>query len=272
MLRRSAFIIPIFLLMGCDSDGDGLSNKDEKEIGSDPEIADTDGDGINDGDEVALGTSPIDTDSDGDGYDDNHEVDEGSDPTDADDGIYAGGWPYQPDKDGFDGPDIGDVSFSDVEVGAKFARLQLMDQYGDLVDNYDFAGQGVPVVIDISAVWCGPCNGLADWIAGGDDAYGFGTYWENVQANIEDGKAHWLTVLSEDLYGDLPDSTVLEGWAEDYPDDKVPVMADTDNFDVAETYLQSGWPTAYLLDENMEIIAMPTSANHWEALDAVNEL
>ena len=43
-----------------DSDGDGLSDSREKELGTDPNKADTDGDGINDGDEVKLGSSPLD--------------------------------------------------------------------------------------------------------------------------------------------------------------------------------------------------------------------
>ncbi|MCB1256465.1 MAG: hypothetical protein KDB26_05130 [Microthrixaceae bacterium] len=51
-----------------DSDGDGVSNGEEAELGTDPEVADTDSDGINDGDEakviegfapVALGANPL---------------------------------------------------------------------------------------------------------------------------------------------------------------------------------------------------------------------
>ena len=49
----AASLLPLMLLAGCgDSDGDGLSNSDEKELGTNPDLADTDGDGINDFDEV----------------------------------------------------------------------------------------------------------------------------------------------------------------------------------------------------------------------------
>lgn len=67
-----------------DPDGDNLTNKEEYELGTDPNLADTDGDGFNDGDEVAAGTDPLDpsdpapsngTDSDGDGLDDQWEMD-----------------------------------------------------------------------------------------------------------------------------------------------------------------------------------------------------
>jgi hypothetical protein len=44
---------------GVDSDGDGLSDEREAELGTDPNNPDTDGDGILDGDELLLGTDPL---------------------------------------------------------------------------------------------------------------------------------------------------------------------------------------------------------------------
>jgi outer membrane protein OmpA-like peptidoglycan-associated protein len=58
-----------------DPDGDGLSNKEEKQLGTDPKKADTDGDGLSDGDEVKkYNTNPLKADSDGDGLSDGDEV------------------------------------------------------------------------------------------------------------------------------------------------------------------------------------------------------
>jgi len=51
-----------------DTDGDGLSDKDEiNQYGTDPLLSDTDGDGISDGQEVNLGTDALLADKDGDG-------------------------------------------------------------------------------------------------------------------------------------------------------------------------------------------------------------
>lgn len=62
---------------GMDSDGDGLSDKDELfSFGTDSLNADTDGDGLNDQDEVTLGADPLDSDSDDDGVSDGDEVNE----------------------------------------------------------------------------------------------------------------------------------------------------------------------------------------------------
>ncbi|MFZ5475168.1 MAG: thrombospondin type 3 repeat-containing protein, partial [Myxococcota bacterium] len=64
-----------------DTDGDGLDNDDEMDLGTDPADADTDGDGLGDGEETdTWGTDPADADTDDDGLDDGTEVDGGTDP------------------------------------------------------------------------------------------------------------------------------------------------------------------------------------------------
>ncbi len=95
-----------------DSDLDGLSDNEEKNIGTDPHNSDTDSDGMpdgweyvnnldpldptdatqdNDGDgldnkmEYIYGTDPTDPDTDGDGYSDGYEVSHGTDPLDPND-------------------------------------------------------------------------------------------------------------------------------------------------------------------------------------------
>jgi len=66
-----------------DADGDGLSDAEEAERGTDPLAPDTDGDALPDGDEVHVyGTNPALADTDGDGTDDGTEVANGTDPTD----------------------------------------------------------------------------------------------------------------------------------------------------------------------------------------------
>lgn len=64
-----------------DSDGDGLSDAQEIEIGTDVDVADTDSDGLSDREEALVyDTNPIDPDTDGDGYEDGAEVTNGYNP------------------------------------------------------------------------------------------------------------------------------------------------------------------------------------------------
>ena len=77
-----------------DSDGDGISNMMEIELGTNPLAADTDDDGISDSDEINVyGTNPNLIDTDGDGIEDQHELTLGLDPLKKDsdgDGIEDG--------------------------------------------------------------------------------------------------------------------------------------------------------------------------------------
>ncbi len=58
-----------------DPDMDGLTNREEKELKTNPRVADTDGDGLSDGDEVLkYHTDPLKADTDGDGLSDGDEV------------------------------------------------------------------------------------------------------------------------------------------------------------------------------------------------------
>lgn len=64
-----------------DSDGDGLTDDEEKDLGTSSNKADTDADGLTDRAEIqAYKTDPLNPDTDGDGYPDGEEVINGFDP------------------------------------------------------------------------------------------------------------------------------------------------------------------------------------------------
>ncbi len=58
-----------------DTDGDGITDKDEAKYKTNSSLADTDNDGLNDGEEIfKYHTDPNNPDTDGDGYKDGEEV------------------------------------------------------------------------------------------------------------------------------------------------------------------------------------------------------
>jgi len=64
-----------------DSDGDGLTDREEEAAGTDPGEPDTDKDGLGDREEVQVyGTDPLEADTDGDSYLDGQEVSGGYNP------------------------------------------------------------------------------------------------------------------------------------------------------------------------------------------------
>ena len=101
---------------GLDSDGDGLTDAEEAEIGTDPSLFDTDADGLSDGEEAALGTDPFGNDTDGDGV------------VDIDEGNVYGSDPLLFDTDA-DGLSDG------VEAGTYFTDPTLIDTDGDGIDD-----------------------------------------------------------------------------------------------------------------------------------------
>jgi thiol-disulfide isomerase/thioredoxin len=237
-----------------DVDGDGLTFSEEMEFGTDPNNPDTDGDELSDGLEVKIyGSNPLDIDTDDDTYQDNHEVIEGTDPTARKDRIYIGYWPYNPDKDEMAKPAWNSL----FDVGKKFPRYKATDQYGDKVELYDFAYLDKKIIVDVSAEWCPPCNAMSAWLSGDRD---WGPVYDGefpgVREMIEDEEIFWITILGQNNFGAPADGGTVSAWHDLYPNEFVPILADK-NSKVINHISLAWWPSLFVLDEEMNILATP---------------
>jgi outer membrane protein OmpA-like peptidoglycan-associated protein len=125
-----------------DSDGDGLTNREERELGTDKRNPDTDGDGLKDGAEVRTHrTNPLVADTDGDGLGDGSEVNEyRTDPlkvdTDGDtlgDGDEVRQYKTDPLKADTDGDGLAD----NVELQSAKTNPLVADTDGDGLNDGD---------------------------------------------------------------------------------------------------------------------------------------
>lgn len=235
-----------------DSDGDGINDADEAAAGTDPSLADTDADGLSDSEEAAAGTDPLAMDTDSDGYTDYDEVQTGHDPLNMKDKIYTGGWPYNPDKDSMENPGWG----GSAAVNGMLPHFVSYDQYGDTFDVYDFAGQGSPVIIDVSAGWCYYCQEMSKLVAGQrsffDDYAASYPGIGGIKDAVDSGEVLWIEILDQtDQYATV-DQDFLEAWEATFPNDRVAVVADEDQR-FAKWLPIAGYPTIFAMNADLKI-------------------
>ncbi len=239
------------------SEDDGTADEDDG--------TDSDGDGLTDAQEASLGTDPNAPDTDGDGYSDGAEAEAGSDPTDAESGIYIGGWPYNPDKDALGSPGWDTTA----AVGVQVPRFTAIDQFGQTVDLYDFAGHGKPIVIDTGTIWCVPCKALAAYLATGDMSHlvwdqdeetgedEYYPWWdasyEGLAERVSSGEIYWITVLFSTSESHGPSTQEdCEAWDAEFPNPAIPVLADSDL--LLHDWIPVGsYPLLNLLNDDMTL-------------------
>ena len=117
-------------------------------------------------------------------------------------------------------------------------NFSLMDQHGDMVELYDQHGK--VIVIDLSTIWCGVCNNIAqegdEWL----NDYGADNFI-------------WLTILIDNAVGDPPTLADIQQWATQY-NISVPVLVGSRamvDLNAETGYPCTGWPTLVVIDQDM---------------------
>jgi thiol-disulfide isomerase/thioredoxin len=237
-------LLPLLALsLGCeleddgpaDSDGDGLTDSEEADLGTDPDAEDSDGDGYLDPQEVEDGTNPL--------YEFSHLYPEG--------GYNVGTCPAAPAPTGptgtaeveYQGQTYTWTNYAKGDVADNFT---LMDQYGQEVSLYSFCGQYV--MFSLGASWCPPCQDLAAEIQGIQDTYGEMGF----QA---------IEILYQDKRYNEPDDEDLLDWEELGSMVNIPVLALPEGEWGFDGLLQQydadlGIPSIVHLGPDMEVLSM----------------
>jgi len=195
---------------------------------------------------------------------------------------YSGGWPSNPTKD-----DLGSPAWTPVgAVGDQVPRFIGVDQYGDMVDLYDFAGHGVPIVIDMGTSFCAPCKDLAAYLSDGDMSHLFWDvdeetgedeyypWWkpeyEGLRQMIADGDIYWITVLFNESESGPASQEECEAWHDQFPNPYIPVLADAD-FELKNWLGIESYPTLNLVNSDM-VLQIHSTGGPFEVLRHIGEL
>lgn len=148
-----------------------------------------------------------------------------------------------------------------ASVGLATPHFGGVNQHGDNVSICAY--EGLPIVIDTSAVWCGPCGNQSACLSGDDDAcldFFNSDQIDNLIQPLRDAVADdaiaWVTVLLQNGSGGVPDNNDAVTWASQYPNEKIWVIADELQLYPGHVPLMQ-FPSLWLIDTDMR----------WEQLD-----
>lgn len=136
-----------------------------------------------------------------------------------------------------DGPPAGHVG-TGYGVGDTAPDFLLKDQYGAQVSLWQF--HGCTVALDISTMWCAPCQELA----------------EEAQAIADDYRDEgvvYVTIMPQDLGSDPPDTDELMDWSEGF-DLVEPILSDDVGYSYNVVTGARGFPAVLILDTDGVIV------------------
>lgn len=217
-----------------DTDGDGLYDDEEADLGTDPAMVDTDGDGVNDGQEVDDGTNPT--------YKWSFKYASG--------GYKVGDCPVAPDE-----ANAGPTAIATLDYGGRHYEWDayqngdimkdfiLQDEWGQDVHLYSFCGQ--TVIITVSAEWCGPCQQLASKLS-------------RTQDEFADENFTFVEVLYQNDAGRDVSADTLANWRTDYDLNGIPVVGPITEGQAYVSSLEGdGYiPTSIVIGADMTVLAM----------------
>jgi thiol-disulfide isomerase/thioredoxin len=123
-----------------------------------------------------------------------------------------------------------------------------------------YSHYGEVIVIDVSAMWCGPCQEAA---------------WNSNSIDVSSGGVKWITVLLENLDGEAPSVEDGQMWGDHFgiwyneillgsPDNR-----DPEGFN---GFANTGWPYFLILDKDLMIRVVQQGWNKEEILQHIADL
>lgn len=127
------------------------------------------------------------------------------------------------------------------QIGDHPCDFSLLDQDGNQFNLYDHHGK--IIILDFSAMWCGPCMMAA-------------TEVEHLQEKYGD-KIVYVTILIENENGNQPSTADLKRWADHFGIESAPVLGGSRSLissDPSAGWAVGGWPQFYIIDQDLMLV------------------
>ena len=145
------------------------------------------------------------------------------------------------------------TGFNEGDVVPEF---RLRDQFGDQVSLWQFYGE--VILLDVSTVWCSPCQKLAE-----DTAETYHDY--------KDDGFTYVTVLQEDIDGTDLDLEEINEWVDAY-DIISPVLDDDTKDGTGAAVSQGQYPAVIVINRRLKVVERvnpPEDSSVREAIESV---
>jgi peroxiredoxin len=147
-----------------------------------------------------------------------------------------------------------DLKAEGFREGEVAPDIRLLDQNGDEVSLWQFYGD--VVAIDLSTMWCGPCQGLAKEV-------------DHVWEAYRDQGFVYITMLPENRSGEVPTTADLNDWSSLHGI-SAPILSDSVGY-AYEIEPQQAWPRVLVIGRDMRIAVNPVIPAEDAAIRSVIE-